>query len=408
MSLILVHHDTDSPALFGAVAAAIAATRGCGFMHLAARFDTGRHADAEQHVVASGGLAASGLCWFERLSGEQVAPVATAEAVIDAAHLADIVVPIHSSFIAGADAAAGLSAAARRHGVEVETIEIVDHADYFTDRATQAVLAWRDRFGRIVLQQPKTTTDAVLKIALIGAESDHMGVYPAALACLADAADSLPLAVDIDFIDPVRFREADAEETLRPYAGILLPGGANMKNVAGQTAVAAFALENELPIVGLCLGMQTMATAVAWKAFGRSEANLAEADPNAAIKTFRAMAGERTPGGELLPEHRTGDQETAPIPGTRLGELIPSRMTVRCNHRFRLDPNLVADLETQGLRVAARGVGGAVVDAIEVGDHPFYMGMQGHPELSSRPDAPHPLLVAFLQAALCRHSPATS
>lgn len=407
MSLILVHHDTDSPALYGAVAAAIAATRGCGFMHMAARFDTKLHADAEQHVVASGGLAASGLCWVERLSGKPVGAVATAEAIIDAARHTDIVVPIHPAFMAEADAAPILCVAASTHTIPVETIEIGSHIDHFSDLATQAVLAWRDRFGRIVLEEPNAASEAVLKIALVGAESDHLGVYPAALACLADAADSLSLAMDVDFVDPVRFNEADAENTLQPYAGILLPGGADMKNVAGQTMVAAFALENQLPVVGLCLGMQTMATAVAWKTFGRSNANLAEADPNTSIKTFCAMAGERTPGGELLPEHRTGDQQTAPVLGTRLAALIPSGMTVRCNHRFRLNPALVADLEAHGLRVAAHGVDGAVVDAIEIVDHPFYMGMQGHPELSSRPGAPHPLLVTFLQAALCRRSPAT-
>ncbi len=66
---------------------------------------------------------------------------------------------------------------------------------------------------------------------------------------------------------------------------------------------------------------------------------------------------------------------------------------------------ILGDLETHGLRVAALGVDGAVVDAIEVPDHPFYMGMQGHPELSSRADAPHPLIVAFLKAALLQHRP---
>jgi CTP synthase len=398
MGLILVHHDTDSPALYGAVAAAIAATRNCGFMHIAARFDTSRHADAEQHVVATGGLAASGLCWFERLSGKPVSPPATIEAVLDAARLTDIVVPVHPPFMADADAAKTLSANAD------EVITVVGRGDHFVEPETQTVLAWRDRFGRIVLEQPETAPAAALRIALVGASRDHLGVYPAALASLADAADSLSVAVDIDFVDPVAFREADADKLLRPYAGVLLPGGSDMKNVAGQMAVAAFALENDLPAVGLCLGMQTMATAVAWKTFGRRNANLAEADPDAGIKTFLAMAGEEKPDGGLLPEHRSGDQTTRAMPGTRLAELISADTVVRCNHRFRLNPNLVGDLEAHGLQVAARGVDGAVVDAIEVVDHPFYMGMQGHPELSSRPGFPHPLIVAFLQAALLKQS----
>ncbi|NSY18494.1 gamma-glutamyl-gamma-aminobutyrate hydrolase family protein [Neorhizobium sp. AL 9.2.2] len=398
MGLILVHHDTDSPALYGAVAAAIAATRNCVFLHIAARFDTSRHADAEQHVVATGGLAASGLCWFERLSGKPVSPPATIEAVLDAARLTDLVVPVHPAFMADDDAAKTLSANAD------EMITVVGRGDHFVDRETQTVLAWRDRFGRIMLEQPETAPAAALRIALVGASRDHLGVYPAALASLGDAADSLSVAVDIDFIDPVAFREADADRLLRPYAGVLLPGGSDMKNVAGQTAVAAFALDNGLPAVGLCLGMQTMATAVAWKTFGRRNANLAEADPDAGIKTFLSMAGEEKADGGLLSGHRSGDQTTRAMPGTRLADLISEDTVIRCNHRFRLNPNLVGDLEAHGLQVSARGVDGAVVDAIEVVDHPFYMGMQGHPELSSRPRAPHPLIVAFLQAALLKQS----
>ena len=398
MALILVHHDTDSPALYGAVSAAVSVTRNCGFAHIEACFDTSRHADAKQHVVATGGLAASGLCWFERLSGKPVSPPARLDAVLGAARISDIVVPFHPEFIADADAGKTLAACAD------QVINVVDCGDHFIDSETRTVLAWRDRFGRILLRQPEDAPAAALAIALVGTASDHIGVYPAALASLTDAADHLSVALDLDFIDPVAFREAGAIEALRRYAGILLPGGSDMKNVAGQTAVAAFALENGFPTVGFCLGMQTMATAVAWKAFGRGNANLAEANPDANIKTFLAMAGEKKADGGLLPEHRTGDQAIRPMPGTRLAGLIDADTKIRCNHRFRLNPHLVGDLEAQGLRVAARGVDGDVIDAIEVIEHPFYIGLQGHPELSSRIGEPNPLITAFLKAALLTRS----
>jgi CTP synthase len=399
MGLILVHHDTDSPALYGAVAAAIVATRNCGFMHIAARFDTSRHADAEQHVVATGGLAASGLCWFERLSGKPVSPVASVEAILHAAGLNDIVVPIHSACLADAKVLEELLSGGSARGIQVETITVFDDDGCFRDEATQAILAWRDRFGRIVLKQPDAAKPAQMTIGLVGAESDHRDVYPAVLASLADAADSLPMSIDIRFIDPVLFGQVEDPASLDVYAGILLPGGADMKNVAGQTSVAAFTLDSGLPTVGLCLGMQTMATAVAWRRFGRRNANLAEADPQAGIKTFVAMAGEGDTDGTALPEHRTGDQQTLVAPGTRLASLISREGPTRCNHRFRLNPAILPQLEANGLRVAARGLAGGVVDAVEMTDHPFFMGMQGHPELSSRPGQPHPLLVAFLKAA---------
>ena len=111
------------------------------------------------------------------------------------------------------------------------------------------------------------------------------------------------------------------------------------------------------------------------------------------------MADARDPDGILLPIHRTGDQVIDIVSGTRLSGIIGSERQIRCNHRFRLNPALLPDLEAAGLRVAASSSSGAVVDAIEVPAHSFFIGMQGHPELSSRANMPHPLLVAFLETA---------
>ena len=399
MGLILVLHDTSRPALYGAVAAAIAAARQCGFMHVAARFDTKLHADAAQHVIASGGLGPSGLCWYERLSGKQAPPVATPEIILDAARAQDVVVPIHPAFLVGGDLPTTLSSAAEALGIEVKVIIVREDADCFFDAATQELLARRDRFGRIGLRAPCLCSADSLTIGLIGAESDHRDVYPAALASLADAADSLSIPIDVRFIDPVHINQFEDPAIFDGLSGILLPGGADMKNVAGQTAAAALSLESGLPTVGLCLGMQTMATAVAWRALGRGAANLAEADPDARLKTFVPMAGARDPDGVLLPIHRTGDQVIDIVSGTRLSGIIGSERQIRCNHRFRLNPALLPDLEAAGLRVAASSSSGAVVDAIEVSAHSFFIGMQGHPELSSRADIPYSLFVAFLESA---------
>lgn len=408
MGLILVLHDTSHPALYGAVAAAIAAARQCGFMHVEARFDTKLHADAAQHVIASGGLGPSGLCWFERLSGKQVPPVATPESILDVARMQDVVVPIHPAFLVDQDLPAALSSAAQALGIEVKAIAVREDADRFFDAATQEVLALRDRFGRIGLGAPHVYEGDGLTIGLIGAESDHRDVYPAALASLADAADSLSIPIDVRFIDPVDINQFEDPNIFNGLSGILLPGGADMKNVAGQTAAAALSLETGLPTVGLCLGMQTMATAVAWRAFGRSTANLAEANPDAPIKTFVPMAGARDPDGNVLPIHRTGDQTIDIASCTQFSGIVGSERQIRCNHRFRLNPALLPDLKAAGLRVAASSSAGAIVDAIEVPGHSFFIGMQGHPELSSRAEMPYSLLVAFLESAAKQRPSSTS
>jgi CTP synthase len=408
MGLILVFHDTASPALYGAIAASVAVARGIRFMHVAARFDITRHADAEQHVVACGGLVGSGLLWFERLSGEPVSNVTTVDMILEAAQLEDLVVPIHPALLADADVPNTLMAGAQSRKIDVETITVSEDASCFRDTRTQAALAWRDRFGRIGFKEAAALESAALTIGLIGVQSDHRNVYPAVLACIADAADSLSIPVDIRFVEPFDDHKFDDSLVFEGISAILLPGGADMKNVRGQIAAAALTLQSGLPTVGLCLGMQTMVTAVAWKAFGRQNANLAEADASAGMKTFVAMANEKDAGGNVLPTHRTGDHKVDVVLGTHLSAIVSADVPMRYNHRFRLNPDLLPDLEASGLRISARGLSGAVVDAIEVPDHPFFMGMQGHPELSSRPSAPHPLIVAFLQAAAREHQRSAS
>lgn len=405
MALTVVVHETEAPALYAAAAAAVAAQRGgWRLLHLPARFDTARHADAVQHVLAGGGLGPSGLVWYERLTGRQAQPAAPVEAIVRAGREDDIVVPLHPAFLDEAGDADRLFRQARRAGVEVERIEAgFDGVSFYERSAPETPLAFRDRFGRVTLRPCcPAPAQAVLLIGLIGTEGDHRNVYPAALAALADAADALKVELDIRFIDPRGLAEAAAARLAGGLDGFLLPGGSDMANVAGQIEAALAGLSGKLPTAGLCLGMQTMATAFSWRVLGRGAANLAEADPDARIKTFVAMAGQCDAEGRRLPEHRTGEQAMRVKPGSELAALLPPEMNVRYNHRFRLSPDLLPVLERAGLRIAAEGLGGAVADAIEADGHPFYKGMQGHPELGSGASGPHPLLVAFLAAALAR------
>jgi CTP synthase len=82
-----------------------------------------------------------------------------------------------------------------------------------------------------------------------------------------------------------------------------------------------------------------------------------------------------------------------------LREILGERFTIRTNHRFRLNPRVLGLLNDAGVTVCATDASGHIADAIEARDHPFYIGMQGHPEVSSSADHPHPLLCAFLEAA---------
>ncbi|SEF15537.1 Glutamine amidotransferase class-I [Rhizobiales bacterium GAS191] len=405
MTITFVEHDTAEPALYGAMAAVLARARGAEFAHLPAMFDTRLKADAVQHVAAIGALVPSGLVWFERLTGREVGREAALDELLLRAQSCDLVVPWHRPLAADGQALAHLVDRTAAAGITVEHFVVTDEADGWRIRSregsvpTEARGPWRrDRFGRLkatASDRGASRPELPLRIGLVGAESDHRWVFPAALAALGDASDTEGSSTDVLFIAPIGLSHQDVDDILAETDGLLLPGGSDMANVPGQILMAEGALRSRTPTIGLCLGMQTMTTAIIQKALGSSRANLAEADPSAPIKTFVPLFEEGS-----LPAHRLGEQRITVASGSRLHYILGREARIRCNHRFRLNPELRLILENAGLRISAHDGSGRIAEAIELTGHPFYLGMQGHPELSSRSGAPHPLIRAFLQA--CR------
>lgn len=394
MALILVEHDAEEPALYGMMAAVVARARDAAFAHLPTRFDPARYPDAVQHVTADGHLVPSGLVWVERLCGLAVGRAADAQEIVAHARQRSIVVP-HRTRAVEANGFASLRAAARVAGVPIETVTVRRQEDGFHLSGAGFDEVWsRDAFGRPARGRPARHSElpAPLPIALVGSERDHRDSYPAVLAALGDAADALGFSVSIRFVEPRASQEALAD--LGQVGGIVLPGGSDMANVAGQIEVASAAIARRIPLLGLCLGMQTMATAVARTLPGLADADLAELAPRAPIHTFIPMAA----APNLVP-HRLGEAEFATVARSRLAAIVGPSHRLRTNHRFRLNPALVTPLARAGLAVSARGVDGAVADGVELLDHTFCLGLQGHPELSSRPGSAHPVIAAFLLAS---------
>lgn len=226
------------------------------------------------------------------------------------------------------------------------------------------------------------------RYCIIGTQADQLDVYPATLAALGDAADAANIDLHIRFVSPVQLDLT----LLDSVDGIVLPGGSDMGNVSGQIAAARYALAANVPTVGLCLGMQSMTTAIAQTLPGLEQANMAEAAPDTPIQSFILMTG--TPG---LPTHRLGTQALNFRPSS-LGDRLPHHPTIRCNHRFMLNPDITRTLINAGLKITATDASGHIADAIDWPQHAFYQGMQGHPELGSSAGKPHPLIEDFLRA----------
>ena len=401
MALTLVTHSNASPALFGALAASVAHLDDALLMHCAVTFTAEQGADTVQMVAAAGALVPSGLLWYERLTARNVLPASSVDEIIDMASRRTVVVPWHPEY---QDAAlrAELLDKARRTGVGVVHLQgrrVQDHWDLLTAQHQPSRYGtWdRDAFGRWGRSQdrlPSAVGAPTLTVVLIGTPRDQTDVYPATLAALGDAAHATQIDLRVRFVAPQHLQASD----LVAAAGIVLPGGSDMRNVPGQIEAARHGLAAMIPILGLCLGMQSMATAFAQSCPGLEQANMAEAAPNAPIKSFSPMAG--TPG---LPAHRLGSH-TLRFANSALEQQWREHREIRCNHRFMLDPALIDPLRTAGLEISATDLSGQIVDAIDWPQHPFYKGMQGHPELGSRSGNAHPLIEAFLLSALARNS----
>lgn len=404
--LHLIEDAASEPAQYGALAARLAmrlAADEATFAHLPARFDTARFPDAMQHVCTEGALVASGLLWRDRACPGGVQGELDIDEIVMRARHAEVVVPVHPANGELAALREAFASRAEREGVTstryvVErassVARVIDEHRVLRDAATQ------DRFGRwrdaVADADLETSSRASLVVALIGSESEQRAQYPATLAALGDAADALALDVDVRFVAAQSLDASTVAAQLHGAQAILLPGGADMSRVAGQIAAARHAWSARVPVVGLCLGMQSMATALARVALERDDIGMLEAQPHARVPSFVPIREEHD--GSLV--HRAGVQSVSISQDSQLAHWLDgTRAPIRCNHRYRLETSLEAPLARVGVTIAARDASGEIADAIEARDHPFFAGMQGHPELSSREGAPHPLLLAWLQAA---------
>ncbi|MCE2563251.1 glutamine amidotransferase-related protein [Komagataeibacter sp. FNDCF1] len=401
MTLIMVRHDTGRPGLYGAAAGVVARALDGQVMHGPVHVDETRDPDGCQHVGLAPERLPSGLLHAERLTGRTMGPVADVDRIMAVAAVENVVVPYDGLLDDGSGFASDLLRRGACAGMRLIDAGLEDDALVCRDERNGTVVAraWQDGFGRF---HPEPAHHAgrdmarhdPVRIALIGTAGTHHTVYPGALAALGDAAEALGVDVDVTFIDPAASDDDPCYPALVASDGVLLPGGAAAPSVRGQIRAAGVALAHGVPVMGLCLGMQTMTTAFARLRAAMPDVAMAEvAEGKGTSLSFRAHD-----------HYRLGINALHPVPDTELGAMLADgACVIRSNHRYVLNTDLLPPLCAAGLRVAAWNDDGTVVEGIELPGHPFYMGMQGHPELTSAAGRPHPLCTAFVQAARVRH-----
>ncbi|HIU82084.1 MAG TPA: CTP synthase [Candidatus Ornithoclostridium faecavium] len=238
-----------------------------------------------------------------------------------------------------------------------------------------------------------------VKIGLVGKYVKLHDAYLSVMEALRHAGYPINAFVDIEWIDSELLDESNVKSVLSNVDGIIVPGGFGGRGIEGMILAAQYARENKVPYLGICLGMQIAVIEYARNVALFKNANSGEFDKDCRYKVIDFMPGqseERDKGGTL----RLGSYPCKVQKGTKLYECYKSEeISERHRHRYEFNNEYRDALTSCGLVTAGVSPDGRLVETVEIKDHPFYVGVQFHPEFKSRPNRPHPLFAGFVSAA---------
>ncbi len=239
-----------------------------------------------------------------------------------------------------------------------------------------------------------------MTIGLVGKYVQLHDAYLSVAEALRHAGFALGAVVDIRWIDSETVTEETQEELLAPLDGILVPGGFGSRGIQGMILAAQYAREHNIPYLGICLGMQIAVIEFARHVLGIADADSGEFAPECPHKVIDFMPGqsdEIDKGGTL----RLGGYPCAIATGTTMARCYGStQIRERHRHRYEFNNDYREAMQAAGLTMSGLSPDGRLVEAVELSDRPFYVGVQYHPEFKSRPNRPHSLFQGFLAAAL--------
>jgi CTP synthase len=241
-------------------------------------------------------------------------------------------------------------------------------------------------------------TDPV-RIAIVGKYVNLHDAYLSVTEALKHGGFAHGAAVELDWISSDDLAGSALESALGDADGVLVPGGFGIRGVEGKIAAIRFAREREIPFLGICLGLQCAVVEYARDVCGLEGANSSEFDPGTAHPVIDLLP-EQKDVTDLGATMRLGSQPCRVLPGSRAAAAYGATVvSERHRHRFEVNPLYHDALQGPGLVLSGRSGDGRLVEIIELGDHPFFVASQFHPELRSRPTDPHPLFREFVGAA---------
>ena len=286
------------------------------------------------------------------------------------------------------------------HGLGAWTMQRLDLTEL--QPAEIGLKAWRQFVADLRRTKP------TLRIALAGKYVELEDSYLSVKEALMHAGLAAGWDVEIDWVNSEELEKGRGIERLLVADGVVVPGGFGYRGIEGKIIAARVARENNLPYLGLCLGMQVMCIEFARHIYQTDEPNSTEFDISTEYPIIDLMPDQRDiadMGGTM----RLGIYDCQLVPNTRAfaayadvgaGPIVQERH----RHRFEFNNAYRGDLEARGMVFSGMSPDGRLVEIAELGTHPFMLGSQFHPEFKSRPNKPHPLFLAFIRAAANRHN----
>ncbi|MFM7489114.1 MAG: CTP synthase [Actinomycetota bacterium] len=243
-----------------------------------------------------------------------------------------------------------------------------------------------------------------VRIGLIGKYVELQDAYLSVVESIKHAGFHHGAKVQIDWIQAEEVEGLLAAGRLADLDGMVIPGGFGIRGVEGKIAAAHYARENQVPCLGLCLGMQVMTIEFARHVLGMADAHSTEFDATTTHPVIDIMNDQRditNKGGTM----RLGAYYAVLTPGSKVatayGEPVVSE---RHRHRYEFNSQYRPRFESAGFLCSGTSPDKRLVEFIELVDHPYWVGTQAHPEFKSRPDRPHPLFRDLIRAALANRA----
>jgi len=248
-----------------------------------------------------------------------------------------------------------------------------------------------------------------VRIAVVGKYTNLLDSYKSLAEALAHGGIANRVKVKLDWLDSEVFEQPGTVHRLEGVHGILVPGGFGERGTPGKIEAVRFARERGVPFFGICFGMQMAVIEAARNLVHLPEASSTEFGPCDApvvgLLTEWARGNEierRMEGGNLGGTMRLGAYPAVLAPGSLVRALYGGAASIEERHRHRYEVNVhyKEQLEAAGLRFSGMSPDGVLPEIVEIPDHPWFVGVQYHPELKSKPFEPHPLFAAFIEAAV--------